>query len=132
VETAGVLPSGEPLRTAMAAVDADAVARGYRLPAYYMLNCAHPSHFEPVLRSLGEQRHRLRGVRANASRLSHAELDAATALDSGNAAELGQDYARVHESLPDLAVVGGCCGTDQRHVAAIALALLGTREPVLS
>ena len=89
LETDGTLPSGESLRAAIDAVDADAAAGGRVAPAYYMINCAHPSHFERVLGTLGERRARLRGVRANASRRSHAELDSATELDAGNPQELG-------------------------------------------
>jgi S-methylmethionine-dependent homocysteine/selenocysteine methylase len=90
-----------------------------------MLNCAHPSHFEEALGWLGERRERLRGLRANASRRSHAELDVATELDDGNPRELGADYARLNAAWPSLNVVGGCCGTDHRHVAAMSAALLG-------
>jgi homocysteine S-methyltransferase len=124
VETDGTLPSGESLAQASDAAEADAAAAGREAPAYYMLNCAHPSHFEHVLGSLGERRSRLRGLRANASRLSHAELDAATELDDGDPRQLGADYARLNSQWPTLGVVGGCCGTDHRHVAAISAALL--------
>jgi len=124
VETDGTLPSGESLPDAIDAVDADAAAAGRELPAYYMLNCAHPSHFERVLGSLGERRARLRGLRANASRRSHAELDAATELDAGNPRELGADYARLKADWASLNVIGGCCGTDHRHVEAMAAAFV--------
>src|SRR5262245_55623620 len=127
VETDGRLPSGEHLGAAIDAVDADAADAGREAPAYFMLNCAHPSHFAHVLDELGERRARLRGLRANASRRSHAELDAATELDAGDPRELGEDYARLKASVPTLSVVGGCCGTDHRHVAAMAAAL-GPRE----
>jgi len=89
-------------------------------PTYYMINCAHPAHFEQVIGDLGSLARRVRGLRANASRLSHAELDACTTLDSGNPAELGAQYAQLKRKLPELRVVGGCCGTDHRHVAQIA------------
>jgi S-methylmethionine-dependent homocysteine/selenocysteine methylase len=128
VETDGTLPSGERLSAAIDAVDADAADAGREAPAYFMLNCAHPSHFAHVLAELGERRGRLRGLRANASRLSHAQLDAATELDPGNPRELGEDYARLKASWPTLSVLGGCCGTDHRHVAAMAAALVGPRE----
>ena len=127
LETDGTLPSGESLRAAIDAVDADAAAGGRVAPAYYMINCAHPSHFERVLGTLGERRARLRGVRANASRRSHAELDSATELDAGNPQELGGDYLRLKSALPNLCVVGGCCGTDHRHVAAMSSALAAAR-----
>ena len=124
VETDGRLPSGETLSAAIEAVDSDAAEAGRTAPAYFMLNCAHPSHFEHVLGSLGERRGRLRGLRANASRRSHAELDAATELDAGNPQELGADYARLKTHWSSLNVIGGCCGTDHRHVAAMAAALV--------
>jgi homocysteine S-methyltransferase len=128
VETDGRLPSGEPLRMAIDAVDADAAEAGRAPPAYFMLNCAHPSHFAHVLDELGERRLRLHGLRANASRLSHAELDAATELDSGDPHELGDDYARLKASLPALNVIGGCCGTDHRHIAAMAAAVVSPQR----
>ena len=88
-------------------------------PAYYMLNCAHPEHFEKVLEQPWARR--IRGLRANASRKSHAELNESTELDIGNPAELGVHYAALKRaSLPNLNVVGGCCGTDHRHVQRIA------------
>jgi homocysteine S-methyltransferase len=129
VETDGRLPSGETVASAIDAVDADAAEAGRPAPAYFMLNCAHPSHFAHVLDGLGARRARLRGVRANASRLSHAELDAATELDPGNPTELGADYASLQARLPSLNVIGGCCGTDHTHVAAMAAALIG-RAPL--
>jgi S-methylmethionine-dependent homocysteine/selenocysteine methylase len=123
VETAGRLPSGESLATAMRRVEEASDA----YPAYYMLNCAHPSHFESVLGSLGGLCERLRGLRANASCRSHAELDASTDLDRGDPVALARDYGRLRGSLPRLAFVGGCCGTDHRHVACIADVLVAAR-----
>jgi S-methylmethionine-dependent homocysteine/selenocysteine methylase len=119
VETDGRLPSGMTLADAIAATD-DACG-GY--PAYYMLNCAHPSHFAHLFDG-GAWQARLRGVRANASKRSHAELDEATELDPGDIGELARDYRTLAGHLPRLAVVGGCCGTDCRHVAAIRDSLL--------
>ena len=116
LETDGRLPSGESLGEAIHAVDAAADAP----PAYYMINCAHPTHFAAELAQAGEWKGRLRGLRANASCRSHAELDAATDLDAGDPAELGRQYAELRRLLPGLTVLGGCCGTDLRHVAAIA------------
>jgi S-methylmethionine-dependent homocysteine/selenocysteine methylase len=121
VETDGRLPSGQALGDAIVATDA--ATAGW--PAYYMVNCAHPSHFDGALRDGGaDWRERIRGVRANASKLSHAELDAATELDAGDPDELGDHYAALRPLLPRLAVVGGCCGTGERHVAAACRALL--------
>jgi S-methylmethionine-dependent homocysteine/selenocysteine methylase len=119
VETDGRLPTGEPL--AQAIERTDAASDGY--PAWYMINCAHPTHFEQVLGEGGAWRERVRGLRANASTRSHAELDEAPDLDAGDPVALGADYRRLLPRLPKLAVVGGCCGTDHRHVASICAAL---------
>ena len=117
VETDGRLPTGQPLPDAMQQVDEATGA----YPAYYMLNCAHPEHFEKVLEQPWARR--IRGLRAYASRKSHAELNESTELDIGNPAELGAHYASLKRaSLPNLNVVGGCCGTDHRHVQRIAAA----------
>jgi S-methylmethionine-dependent homocysteine/selenocysteine methylase len=115
VETDGRLPSGQPLGDAIEQVDGETG----QAPAYYMVNCAHPTHFERVLAEGGAWRERIRGIRANASKMSHAELDEAEQLDPGDPDELAGDYERLRPSLPNLTVLGGCCGTDSRHVAAI-------------
>ncbi len=116
VETDGTLPTGDALSEAIIAVDA--ATSDY--PSYFMINCAHPTHFAPTLEQDGEWVSRVRGLRANASRCSHAELDAMTELDDGDPAELGELYRALLERLPNLTVLGGCCGTDLRHVKAIA------------
>ncbi|MEM1428477.1 MAG: homocysteine S-methyltransferase family protein [Pseudomonadota bacterium] len=116
VETDGHLPSGETLAGAIARVDA--ATDGY--PAYFMINCAHPDHFAHCLN--GNWTTRIMGLRANASRMSHAELDAAETLDDGNPVELGALYASLSDLLPNLTVMGGCCGTDHRHISAICAA----------
>ncbi|MGE3771681.1 MAG: homocysteine S-methyltransferase family protein [Gammaproteobacteria bacterium] len=117
VETDGRLPTGVSLREAIEAVD----AATNEAPVYYMLNCAHPDHFDRILDGDAWCR-RLRGIRANASRRSHAELDEATTLDDGDPAALGAAYAALRARLPQLTILGGCCGTDHRHAAAIAAA----------
>jgi len=114
VETDGKLPTGQSLQEAIQEVD----AATDRAPAYYMINCAHPSHFEAVLDGQAWME-RLRGIRANASKRSHAELNEASDLDIGNPSELGTEYRALRERYPRINVLGGCCGTDQRHVAAI-------------
>jgi S-methylmethionine-dependent homocysteine/selenocysteine methylase len=116
VETDGRLPSGQPLGEAIQQVDE---ATGGAV-AYYMINCAHPTHFEDVLEAGAPWVERIRGLRANASTCSHAELDEATELDAGDPADLGARYAALTARLPKLSVLGGCCGTDHRHIAAIA------------
>ena len=115
VETDGRLPSEEPLAEAVERLDAETGAAA----EYLMVNCAHPSHFAGELEAGGEWVTRIAGIRANASRRSHAELDEAEDLDSGDPAELGREYGALAPALPDLRVVGGCCGTDHRHVARI-------------
>ena len=128
VETDGKLPSGEPLGAAIEAVDADAEAAGHDAPAYYMINCAHPTHFDSTVSQAGTWRERIQGLRANASKLSHAELDAMTQLDSGNPHDLADCYRRLRTPLSRLNVLGGCCGTDHRHVAAICEAWSVARQ----
>lgn len=118
LETDGRLPSGMSLAEAIQQTDQ---ASGSH-PAYYMINCAHPTHFASVLRDGGPWRERIRGLRANASKRSHAELDSSSDLDIGDPAELGDDYRLLRETLPFLSVLGGCCGTDHRHVEAICTA----------
>ena len=115
VETDGRLPSGQPLGEAITAVD-QATDGG---PAYYMINCAHPTHFEHAFAVDESWVKRIRAVRANASTQSHAELDVAEELDAGDPADLSKRYAQLHKVLPHLTIFGGCCGTDQRHVEAI-------------
>lgn len=128
VETDGKLPTGQPLADAIRQVD-DATL-GY--PAYFMINCAHPSHFDHLLRGDEPWTERIRGLRANASTMSHADLNEASELDAGNPIELGREYAalRMHK-LKRLNVMGGCCGTDHRHVEQIASACLPTFRPVI-
>lgn len=117
VETDGRLPTGQPLGEAIEQVDAE--TRAY--PSYYMVNCAHPEHFENVLQKPWSAR--IGGLRANASRKSHAELNESPEADIGNPAELGAQYAALKRSeLPRLNVMGGCCGTDHRHIERIAAA----------
>ncbi|MFN3370300.1 MAG: homocysteine S-methyltransferase family protein [Sphingomonadaceae bacterium] len=119
VETDGRLPDGMALADAIEAVDAATQGAA----AYYMLNCAHPDHFADVLDPDAPWVRRIRGIRANASRRSHAELDEATELDDGDPVELAGLYRALRAQLPWLNVVGGCCGSDLRHVTAIARTL---------
>ena len=121
VETDGRLPTGQSLGDAIKQVD-DATS-GY--PAYFMINCAHPSHFDQVVEGDEPWVERIRGLRANASRMSHAELDEAPELDAGVPSDLGQEYAGLkNQQLKHLNVMGGCCGTDHRHIEHIASACL--------
>jgi S-methylmethionine-dependent homocysteine/selenocysteine methylase len=115
LETDGRLPSGQQLGDAIEQVDAATDPA----PAYYMINCAHPTHFEAVLDAEAAWPARIRGLRANASAKSHAELDESDDLDEGDPADLGARHAALRDKLPELTVLGGCCGTDDRHVSEI-------------
>jgi homocysteine S-methyltransferase len=113
VETDGRLPSGATIDGAITAVDQAAP------PDYFLINCSHPTHIERGLGDDGPWRHRIAGIRANASAKSHAELDEAEQLDEGDMGALVAGQARLTQSLPALSILGGCCGTDHRHVAAL-------------
>lgn len=122
LETDGRLPSGQTLQDAITQVDCETG----KAPAYYMINCAHPTHFDDALRHGEDWLSRVRGIRANASKRSHAELDEATDLDIGDPVELGRHYRDLRARMRQLTVLGGCCGTDHRHVEQICLACTET------
>ncbi len=115
VETDGTLPTGQPLGEAIELVDEATESAA----AYFVVNCAHPDHFFHLLEGNGWAR-RIRGIRCNASRLSHAELDMCETLDPGNPEELAGQYVELRKRMPWLNILGGCCGTDLRHIAQIA------------
>jgi len=115
VETDGRLPNGLPLGEAIESVDQDESPN----PAYYMINCAHPTHFASVLESGARWIERVRCLRVNSSALSHAELDESTEIDGGDPAELGEQHRELLDTLTKVNILGGCCGTDHRHVDAI-------------
>jgi len=114
VEVDGKLPSGDSLQTTIESIDSQVSVP----PAYYMINCAHPSHFQHLFNGQPWQ-DRIHGIRANASVKSHAELDEAVELDEGDPVQLGLDYFDIKQNLNNLQVIGGCCGTDLRHIEAI-------------
>ena len=120
LETDGHLPTGQSLKEAILQVD----AATNQAVAYYMINCAHPTHFAAIF--VGEEPwlDRIRGIRANASRKSHAELNESAMLDAGNPEELGTQLRDLRTTLKHLTVLGGCCGTDDRHIEAICKACL--------
>ncbi|MEJ3742678.1 homocysteine S-methyltransferase family protein [Actinomycetes bacterium KLBMP 9797] len=113
VEVDGRLPDGTSLPAAIDEVDAEA------RPDYFMINCAHPDHIASALTDDAAWRSRIVGLRVNASPRSHEELDAATELDEGDPVELARAQDALRPQLPSLALVGGCCGTDVRHIAAM-------------
>ncbi len=119
VETNGRLPSGQSLKEAIEQVEMET----RMAPIYYMINCAHPTHFGDILTE-GHWATRIRAIRANSSKMSHAELDNAEKLDEGNPEEFGQDYLFLRDKLPNLTILGGCCGTDHRHVENVCRAWL--------
>jgi homocysteine S-methyltransferase len=118
VETDGSLPTGESLGHAIESVDA--ATNG--ATAYFMVNCAHPDHFAAVLGN-SEWTRRIHGIRCNASRKGHAELDEAETLDDGDINELASQYGELARAMPWLNVFGACCGSDLRHVTEIARTL---------
>lgn len=115
VETDGNLPSGQSLKDAIMSLDE--VTGKY--VSYFMINCAHPEHFKGVLNPDESWTKRIKGLRANASKKSHAELDESETLDIGNKEELASDYYHLKNRLPNLTIIGGCCGTDSTHLASI-------------
>jgi homocysteine S-methyltransferase len=121
VETDGRLPTRQPLAEAIDHVDAETGG----VAAYFMVNCAHPTHFLSVLDGPGPWS-RVLGIRANASAKSHAELDESEVLDDGDPLALAAEYLAIGERLPHLTVLGGCCGTDHRHVGSVADAWFGS------
>lgn len=120
-ETDGHLPSGESLQQAIEHIDRQTGA----YPLYYMINCAHPTHFANELQQNQPWLNRIGGIRANASCKSHAELDECSELDAGDPQQLGIEYRKLQTRLSNLKVVGGCCGTNHQHVAEIAQACFG-------
>ena len=117
-ETDGRLPTGQSLADAIAEVD-EATRAG---PAYYMINCAHPNHFSSALPAGESWTTRVRGLRCNASKRSHQELNDSPDLDAGDPVELGDQYRELLQLHPHINVLGGCCGTDHRHIACISKA----------
>ncbi len=120
VETDGKLPTGDTLEQAIQAVD-QATDRG---PAYYMINCAHPTHFSHLFHTQESWLNRVKGLRGNASCLSHAELNESKTLDEGNPAQFGVELGNLKSRSPHLTVLGGCCGTDYRHIEQLCKNLI--------
>ncbi|MCV0395790.1 MAG: homocysteine S-methyltransferase family protein [Rhizobiaceae bacterium] len=123
VETDGRLVDGTSLRAAVEATEEATEGS----PAYYMVNCAHPTHFDAALERGEAWVKRIKGVRANASAKSHAELDESTELDAGDITDLGRRYHSLTSAFPSMRILGGCCGTDHRHIAAICEAVSPAR-----
>ncbi|XOV80539.1 MAG: homocysteine S-methyltransferase family protein [Aestuariibacter sp.] len=116
VEADGKLPDGTPLSAAISLVD----EMTHNYVSYFMINCAHPSHFSTTIDTDQSWTKRIKGIRANASKMSHAELDEAEHLDDGDPQDLGKLYRDIREQHPHINVLGGCCGTDHRHIQSIS------------
>ena len=94
-------------------------------PAAYMVNCVHPDHLDAALAGMpaaAPPTGRLLGLQANASRLSPEALDGRAVLDASAPAEFAAAMVRLQRRYR-LKIFGGCCGTDQRHLQAMAAAL---------
>ena len=124
VELDGNLPSGESLKETIQKIDE--YTNGY--PLYYMINCAHPTHFIEILEHDEDWKNRIHGLRVNASCKSHAELDEATEIDTGNKEELAELHKKLQSHLPNLKVIGGCCGTDVSHIEIISDYILNLKN----
>jgi S-methylmethionine-dependent homocysteine/selenocysteine methylase len=116
VETNGRLPDDTSVSEAVERVD----GATNRAAEFFMINCAHPTHIAAGLDDAAVDR--IGGLRVNASALSHAELDEAEALDEGDPVALGRSHAALRQKLHSVRLLGGCCGTDHRHVAEIVSA----------
>ena len=113
VETDGRLPGGMSVEQAVDAVDETCA------PDYFLLNCAHPLHVGAGIGGGEGWADRVVGLRCNASTQSHAELDESEVLDEGDLTVFVDAHEELRRRFPRLSVLGGCCGTDRRHVAAL-------------
>lgn len=128
LETDGRLPDGETLQDAIEKTDAQTGNYVY----YYMINCAHPQHFIETLRNDSNWKKRIWGIRANASTKSHKELDESETIDTGDKCKLAEGYGEIFTLLPNLCIIGGCCGTNHTHLEEIGHLLLEKEQEVSS
>jgi S-methylmethionine-dependent homocysteine/selenocysteine methylase len=112
VENDGRLPTGQTLKEAIELVD----KATENTPIYYMVNCVHPSILVHTLNPEETWVARIHGIKGNASKKSHAELNNSTELHDGNPVEFGACNRTLFNKLKNLNILGGCCGTDSRHV----------------
>jgi homocysteine S-methyltransferase len=120
----GRLRSGPSLREAVERVE-EATEGG---AAWFGTNCSHPLEFEPALADAGPWLERLRYVRPNAARMEKIALCSLGHLEDGDPVELGEQMAEVARMLPRTDIIGGCCGTDERHLAEIARKVNAVRD----
>ncbi|MFT3987754.1 homocysteine S-methyltransferase family protein [Aestuariivirga sp.] len=114
VAPGGKLKGGETLDEAISRVDA---ATG-TAPAYFMINCTHPTEFTPGL-TPGPWNSRLGGFMPNAVAMETLDLCKLGHLEDGDPQELGGQMAELAQRFPHVNVWGGCCGTDGRHIGQI-------------
>ncbi|WP_135501055.1 homocysteine S-methyltransferase family protein [Roseovarius aestuariivivens] len=123
VAKGGKLKGGETLEEAIAQVDAATDSA----PAYYMINCTHPTEFMPGLDDGGWVR-RLGGFMPNAVAMDTLDLCKLGHLEDGDPAELGGQMADLARRYPHINVWGGCCGTDGRHIGEITRQVAAVRK----
>ncbi|MGF7162328.1 S-methylmethionine-dependent homocysteine/selenocysteine methylase [Rhodoligotrophos appendicifer] len=115
---------GTPLAEAIARID----ARVKPAPQHYLIGCVHPTLFREAYQNgpslTAAVAGRIAGLKANASTLPPDQLDRLDHLEAGLPQLFGEQMADLHRRY-GLTVLGGCCGTDHRHIRAIAEALLG-------
>ena len=112
----GRLRSGPTLREAVETVDE--VTAG--AAAWFGTNCSHPLEFEPAIADAGPWLDRLRYIRPNAAKMDKIALCSLGHLEDGDPEELGEQMGDVVRRLPRADIIGGCCGTDERHLSEIA------------
>ncbi|MDX6699650.1 MAG: homocysteine S-methyltransferase [Solirubrobacteraceae bacterium] len=116
VDPAGRLLTGPTLKDAVEAVDEQA---GDARPDFYGINCSHPIEFEPALVD-GPWLQRIRSLRPNASMAEKQALCQIGHLEAGDPEALGAHMGALARRLPHIDVWGGCCGTWDDHLRAIA------------
>ncbi|MBJ6802687.1 homocysteine S-methyltransferase family protein [Geomonas propionica] len=122
VRPTGTLLDGTPLKEAIAAIDAVANPK----PLGFMINCTHVTFARSALlhetNSSAEVRRRIIGLLANTAALSPEDLDNSSSLVEQEPEAFGASVAAMGMEL-GLKILGGCCGTDGRHLSALATRL---------
>lgn len=116
VDSSSRLKSGPTVADAIQAIDFEAADAA---PISYLLNCSHPVEFEPAL-TAGPWTSRLHGFRPNASKMEKLALCKLGHLEEGDPVELGRLMGGLARRYPHMNVWGGCCGTGDTHLRAIA------------
>jgi homocysteine S-methyltransferase len=115
----GTLLDGTPLATAIAEIDDAALPP----PAFYMANCVHPRTFGAAMRAAvglhAGVRYRCIGLQGNSSELPPEVLEGLPEVDAMDPEQYAEAVAAIHREF-GTRVLGGCCGTDDGHIAALA------------